>query len=414
MKFKIKQTNNIYGEITISGSKNATLPILVTTILTKEKIKLTNVPNIKDVDYMLELLKNIGIKVKRNLIANEVILQRKKLKSKINCPYLNKIRASYYLIGALFSEKRIIKTQIPGGCNFEVRPIDYHLDAFKAMGAKININDNHIIIKRKHKSPAYITLKNPSLGATINIILASVKTKGQTIINSPSLEPEVLDFISILKKMNAKIDIIKNQIIINGVRKLNGTTHKIIPDRIEAGSYMMLAGAVKESNILIKNIEINHLEYVIKTLKNLNLQIYKEKENLRIIKNKNLNGINIIAQNYPLFPTDLQQPLVSMLLNSNDISMVRDNIYKNRFSEVCELLQMKANLYLKDQSLLIFPSKLRGCKVVANDLRAGFALLIAGCCADGETIIEHSEIILRGYEELINKLKSINVDIEII
>ena len=414
MKLKIKQTKKIRGEITVSGSKNATLPILAVSILTNEKIKLINVPDIVDVKYMLELLKSIGIKVIRNTITGEVTLKRKKLISKIKSPYLNKIRASYYLIGALFSEKRIIKTKMPGGCSFEERPIDYHFDALKKMNALIKIKDNNIRIERNKKFPATITLKTKSLGTTINIILASVKTKGQTIINNPSVEPEVLDLITILNKMNANITVQDNQIIINGVRKLKGTTHKIIPDRIEAGSYMILSGAVEESNLLIKNIDTTHLVNVIELLKSLNLNIYKEGNNLRIIKNKQLSGTKIIADNYPLFPTDLQQPLVSMLLSSNDLSMVKDNIYKNRFSEICELLQMNGNLYLRNNSLLVFPSNLLGTTVYANDLRAGFSLIVAGCTAHGETIIENAEVILRGYSYLIEKLSSILVDIEII
>lgn len=414
MKLKIKQTKKIRGEITISGSKNGVLPILAVSILTKDKIKLTNVPDIVDVDYMTKLLKSIGIKVLRNTTTGEVILKRRKLISKIKSPYLNKIRASYYLIGALFSEKRTIQTKMPGGCNFEERPIDYHFDALKKMNAKITIKDKNIKIKRTKKLPATITLKTKSLGATINIILASVKTKGQTIINNPSLEPEVLDLINILNKMNANIIIQDSKIIITGVKKLKGTTHKIIPDRIEAGSYMILAGAVEESNLLIKNVDITSLTKVIELLKSLNLNIYKEGNNLRIIKNKQLSGTKIVADNYPLFPTDLQQPLVSMLLSSGDISMVKDNIYQNRFSEVCELLQMNGKLYLKNNSLLVFPSKLLGTTVYANDLRAGFSLIVAGCIADGDTIIEHSEVILRGYSDLIAKLSNILVDIEII
>lgn len=414
MKLKIKQTKKIRGEITISGSKNGVLPILAVSILTKDKIKLTNVPDIVDVDYMTKLLKSIGIKVLRNATTGEVILKRRKLISKIKSPYLNKIRASYYLIGALFSEKRIIQTKMPGGCNFEERPIDYHFDALKKMNAKITIKDKNIKINRTKKQPATITLKTKSLGTTINIILASVKTKGQTIINNPSLEPEVLDLINILNKMHANIIIQDSKIIITGVKKLKGTTHKIIPDRIEAGSYMILAGAVEESNLLIKNVDITSLTKVIELLKSLNLNIYKEGNNLRIIKNKQLSGTKIIADNYPLFPTDLQQPLVSMLLSSNDLSMVKDNIYKNRFSEICELLQMNGKLYLRNNSLLVFPSKLLGTTVYANDLRAGFSLIVAGCTAHGETIIENAEVILRGYSYLIEKLSSILVDIEII
>lgn len=414
MKLKIKKTTNIFGEVVISGSKNATLPILTTALLTKEKICLNNVPNIKDVEYMLEILKLTGVKVKRNESTNELILKRRKIKSKIRSPYLKQIRASYYLMGSLFSEKKVIKTSIPGGCNFEKRPIDYHLDAFKQMGANIKIKDDSILIKRKKKKPINITLLNKSLGTTINIILATVKTKGTTIISNPSLEPEVLDFINILNKMNANIKIINNEIIVKGVKKLNGVSHKIIPDRIEAGSYICLAASVEKSNILLTNLNKSHLEEVIKVFEKSGLNIINEGKNLRIIKNQTLTNMKVIADYYPNFPTDLQQLMVSTLLHTNNISIISDKVYPNRFSEVFELLTMGANLYLRNNYLLICPSNLIGKNVYAADLRAGFALIIAGACASNETIINHSEVILRGYENLIEKLRGINVDIKIL
>ena len=411
MKLQIKKTTNLFGEIKVSGSKNASLPILTVALLTNETVYLQNVPNILDVEYMIELLTLCGVRVKRNEQTNEVILKRKRIKSIIKSPYLNQIRASYYLMGALFTEKRTIKTKIPGGCDFEKRPIDYHLDAFKQMGAIIKETNHDILIKRKNKKPINITLKTKSLGTTLNIILASVKTKGTTVIKNPSLEPEVLDFIQILNKMNANIKIINNEIIIKGVKKLTGTTHKIIPDRIEAGSYICLAAGAEKSNILIKDLNIEHLKTVINTFKQAGLNILYEERNLRIIKNKKLDNLKIIADDYPLFPTDLQQLMVSTLLSSNNISIVKDNIYSNRYSEVFELLSMNATLYLKNQTLLIFPSNLIGKEVYAKDLRAGFSLIIAAISAEGVTIINHAEVISRGYENLIDKLRGINIDI---
>jgi UDP-N-acetylglucosamine 1-carboxyvinyltransferase len=411
MKLQIKKTTNLFGEIKVSGSKNASLPILTVALLTNETVYLQNVPNILDVEYMIELLTLCGVRVKRNEQTNEVILKRKRIKSIIKSPYLKQIRASYYLMGALFTEKRTIKTKIPGGCDFEKRPIDYHLDAFKQMGAIIKETNHDILIKRKIKKPINITLKTKSLGTTLNIILASVKTKGTTLIKNPSLEPEVLDFIQILNKMNANIKIINNEIIIKGVKKLTGATHKIIPDRIEAGSYICLAAGAEKSNILIKDLNIEHLKTVINTFKQAGLNILYEERNLRIIKNKKLDNLKIIADDYPLFPTDLQQLMVSTLLSSNNISIVKDNIYSNRYSEVFELLSMNATLYLKNQTLLIFPSNLIGKEVYAKDLRAGFSLIIAAISAEGKTIINHAEVISRGYENLIDKLRGINIDI---
>ncbi len=412
MKLLINETKNIFGEIKVSGSKNACLPILTLSLLTKEMIHLTNVPNIKDVDNMLELLKLANVKVVRCIETNEVMLQRKRVKSKINSNYINEIRASYYLMGALYSVKKEVITKFPGGCNFDKRPIDYHLDAFKMMNTQVCFNDYNIIIKRRKKHPINITLKTKSLGTTINIILATVLTKGTTIINNPSLEPEVLDFICVLKKMNASIKINNNSIIIEGVKKLNGATHKIMPDRIEAGSYICLAAAVEKSNILLKNININHLEEVLNTFRKSGLYIYNEGRNIRIIKNKPLNNMKIIADDYPNFPTDLQQLMVSVMLSCNNISLIKDNIYPNRYSQVFELLKMNGQMYLKNNYLLIFPSKLIGKEVFASDLRGGFALIIAALISKGITTINHSEVILRGYEALIKKLEGINVFIK--
>ena len=414
MKIKIEKTNNICGEISISGSKNACLPILTVCLLTNELIRLQNVPNILDVEYMLELLKITGVRIKRCEETNEVYLKRKKIKSKITSHYLNQFRASYYLMGALFSEKRIVKTKNPGGCNFTTRPIDYHLEAFKQMGADIKVDNDDIIIKRKTKKNINITLKNKSLGTTINIILACVKTKGVSIINNPSLEPEVLDLIDILNKMNGDIKVDNDTIIVTGVKKLVGTTHKIIPDRMEAGSYICLAASVEKSNILLKNVKINHLENVLNTFKKSGLNIIYEKNGLRIIKNNQLSNMKIIANHYPEYPTDLQQPIVSTLLKANNISLIKDLIYPNRFSEIFELLSMRANLYLRNQALLVFPSKLIGKEVYAADLRAGFSLIIAGVCAEGVTIINHAEVILRGYDNLVEKLRSLNINVKIV
>ena len=282
------------------------------------------------------------------------------------------------------------------------------------MGARIKVENDNIIIKRKNKKNINITLKNKSLGTTINIILACVKTKGISIINNPSLEPEVLDLIEILNKMNANIKVDKEAITITGVKKLIGTTHKIIPDRMEAGSYICLAASVEKSNILLKNVNTKHLENVLSIFKKSGLNIMCEDDGLRVIKNTPLTNMKIIANHYPDYPTDLQQPVVSTLLKANNISLIKDLIYPNRFSEIFELLSMSANLYLRNHTLLVFPSKLIGKEVYAADLRAGFSLIIAGACAEGITTINHAEVILRGYDNLVEKLSSLNVNVKIV
>lgn len=414
MKLQIENTNQINGTINISGSKNACLPILVTCLLTNQKMKLYNVPNITDITYMLRILKSIGVKVKYNKDTNELLLKRKYLKSNIKSTYTKKIRASYYLIGALFTEKKTMKTKYPGGCNFEERPIDYHLEAINKMGGKICTRKNIITIKRKQKIPTTIKLKTKSVGATINIILASVKTIGTTTILNPSLEPEVLDFINVLIKMGSMIEIKKDKIIIKGVKKLKGTSYRIMSDRIEAGSYLFLASSVVKSNVLLNNINPSLVKNVINQLSSAGVDLIINKDSIRVLKNQSLNYMKVIADDYPNFPTDLQQIATAALLSSNKISLVQDNIYKNRFSEVNELIKMNAKIIRHKNKIIIFPSRLIGTTVTATDLRAGFALIVAGANAEGVTIIENAQVIFRGYEHLILKLKNLNINAKII
>ena len=414
MKLQIENTDKIIGTIIISGSKNASLPMLATSILTNDEIRLQNVPDILDIEYMINLLRSIGINIEFNKETNVLIMKKRKLKSNIKSEYLDKIRASYYLMGSLFSKKRKIKTNFPGGCNFEKRPIDYHLDAFRAMGANVYSKNNQIIIKRNKKLSSSIRLPNKSVGATINIILGSVLTKGITEIINPSLEPEVLDFINLLNKMNASIKINKDKVIITGVKRLHGTTYKVMSDRIEAGSYLFLAASSKQSNVLIKNIDPNYLKEVIRLVSLSGVDLLIKEDTIRVLKNSSIKNMNIIADNYPAFPTDLQQIATASLLFGNSVSTVEDNIYKNRFTEVSELLKMNGNIKKENNKIIIYPSNLIGTNVYAYDLRAGFSLIIAAVNAENESTIENAEVILRGYEHLIEKLKNINIKAKII
>ena len=414
MKLQIEKTDKIIGTVNISGSKNASLPMLAVSILTNEEIRLQNVPDILDIEYMINLLRSIGVNIEFNKETNVLVMKKRKLKSNIKSEYLEKIRASYYLMGSLFSKKRKIKTNFPGGCNFEKRPIDYHLDAFRTMGAKVYSKSNQIVIKRNKKLSSSIKLPNKSVGTTINIILASVLTKGITEIINPSLEPEVLDFINLLNKMNASIKINKDKVIITGVTRLHGTTYKVMSDRIEAGSYLFLAASAKQSNVLIKNVNVNHLKEVIRLISLSGVDLLIKENTIRVLKNSSIKKMNIVADNYPAFPTDLQQIATACLLFGDNISTVKDNIYKNRFTEVNELIKMKANIEKEDNKIIIYPSNLVGTIVYAHDLRAGFSLIIAAINADNVTIIENAEVIFRGYENIISKLSNINVKIKII
>ncbi len=413
MRIKIKKSLVMEGVINIAGAKNACLPEMVVSILTKDIVTLNNVPNIDDVDSMIKILENAGVKVIYNKENKTLKLQRKKLTTKLKSPYYSKIRASYYFMGAYFSVKRKLITLFPGGCNFVNRPINYHLEAFEKMGGIITTDQNKITIKRKKKKPCTINLETKSVGTTINIILSSVLTKGETIINNASVEPEVIDVIQLLQKMKANITIQQNQIKIIGVKKLFGTTHKIIPDRMEAGSYMLLASSMEKSNLIIKNVIPLHLLSVIELLKKQEVEIKVTENSITIHKEQPFKGTSLVADHYPSFPTDLQQIACSYLLNATTLSIIKDNIYPKRFSEVLELLNMKANIYIKDTLLLIMPSKLEGCIVNATDLRCGFSLIVAGANALGETIIENAQVILRGYENIIQKLTNCKIKAEI-
>lgn len=412
MKVKVWNSEEMKGEITIGGSKNACLPEMVAALLTTQELKLTNVPAITDVEVMIKILAKVKVSVKYNKELKILSIKRKRKTGKINCPYISKIRASYYLMGTMFSLNKTVITSLPGGCSFVKRPIDYHLNAFKQMGAIVIEKNNKIIIRRKRKKQAEITLPTPSIGATINIIFASVLTKGKTFINNPSLEPEVLDVISLLNKMKANIEIINNQIVISGVKKLFGTTHQVIPDRMEAGSYMLLAASVKKSNLLLKNVIPSQLTNVIDMLKNQGLNILTKQKEIRVIKDAPLKGTKLIADVYPSFPTDLQQIACSFFLTCESFSIIKDNVYPKRFSEVIELMSMDGKIFIKDNLLIIMPSKLKEGNVYAADLRAGFSLIVAASIAPGETIINNADVIFRGYENIIEKLKNCQIKIE--
>lgn len=414
MKIVVRNSKVMNGEIVIGGSKNACLPEMVAALLTKEEVTLTNVPDILDVDVMLKILVKAKINVDYNPSLKVLKLKRKRKINKINCPYISKIRASYYLMGAIFSLRKKVITAFPGGCSFVKRPIDFHLNAFKKMGAKVYEKNNRIIIKRKNKIPTSISLPLESIGTTINIILASVLTKGTTIINNASTEPEVLDLIKMLKSMNADINVYEKKIVINGVKKLKGTTHHIIPDRMEAGSYLLLASSVEKSNILLKNIYAPHLESVTGLLKKQGINIIINTNEIRLIKENKQSGTKLIADVYPNYPTDLQQIACSYFLTCSSLSIIKDNVYSKRFSEVLELLTMNAKIFIKDNILLIMPSTLIGNTVYAPDLRAGFSLIVAGCIASGETTIENADVIFRGYENIVEKLKNCQINCEII
>lgn len=411
MKVLIKKTPYIKGKVDISGSKNACLPILATCLLTNEEIKVNNVPNISDVSDMLKILKYLGVDVTHSKKEKTVRLKRKeKIKTEILLEEVKKIRASYYVIPGLLYNNEESKILYPGGCNLGARPIDFHLQAFKKM--MVNITEEDILIlKRKELIGNQISFDKPSVGATINTIMLASVAQGQTIISNQIIEPEILNVITTLKLMGADIKVIKQDIIVNGKNKLNGCQTEVIDDRIEAGSYMLLASCIP-SDLIINHIDIAYLSSVINVLKAMKVKFEVFNRSIRILGSNCLEDVEVVTGPYPNFPTDLQQILSACLLKTKKISTIKETIYQNRFSQILELNKMKANIELCDGLIVIKNSILEGSKVLAWDLRCGFALIVGAILAKDETIIDNFEVIERGYENIIFKLKKIGIKIK--
>lgn len=415
MKLEISKTKRLEGTITISGSKNTALALIPCCILTDESIVLENIPDIKDVDVMLEILEKIGVSIIYNKQDKKLLLQKRYIKNNLNIKEVQKIRASYYIMGALVARRYNFSTLYPGGCSFSKRPIDYHLDAFKSVGYKIKEKDEHIYFRKKFRQEKEIifTMLKKSVGTTINLLYISVLRKAKTKIQNASLEPEVLEVIKMLSKMGADIKILNNnEIEVNGVKKLNGTHFKIVSDRIETGSYMLLASAVETSNIVLENIYLPYLKEIISTVRSLGVEVIEKENKLEIIKTNQIKGIEKVASYYPSFPTDLQQILSVVLTQANTNSKIVDLVYPQRISHLKEIEKCNGNVTFKDNSIEIIPSQLYGNILFAKDLRCGFACIILGAIASKKSIIENIEMTLRGYENLTNKLKNIGLKIK--
>lgn len=415
MKILLDPIKRVDGVVHISGSKNATLPLMVCSMLTDETITLYNVPCISDVLVMKQLLEDIGIKIDYDIENKRMILKKGLLKQFSNLENIKKIRASIYVIGGLIANKINFKSYYPGGCAFSKRPIDYHLEAFKAVGYKITDKNNLLKVRKHRNIKQDLTFKiyKQSVGTTINLLIINVLRKYKTIIHNASVEPEVLEVINVLNKMNANIRVDNTTITIDGVKQLQGVSHHIMSDRIEAGSYMLLACASSKANLLIKDIDSSYLTEVINTIKELGVYVEINKNNIHIKKDYPLVGINKVASYYPMFPTDLQQILCVTCCKAITPSIIKDEIYPNRLSHVKELQKAKAKIYIKDFIIYIYPSILDINKVYAHDLRCGFACIVMGCLIKNQLIIENADIILRGYENVISKLKHIGVSINV-
>jgi len=413
-KLSVKGGTKLSGTVSISGSKNATLPILASTILTNKKIIITNVPIVKDVETMVNLLKFIGSDIKFDKKKKKILIHNKKT-LKTFAPYylLKTMRAGVLVLGALLAKYRVAKVSLPGGCAIGSRPIDLHLSALKKMGANIKIKNGYIIAKaKKGLKGAIIKFPKISVGATENILIASCFSKGKTELRNCASEPEVKDLINFLKKIGSKINLkSERNINVEGIDKFGPATHRVIFDRIEAGTYI-IATALTNGNLKIRNVEPKILSTEIKLLRKMGVNISMGKNYLIVNCKQKLKNINISTKPYPGFPTDLQAQIMVLMTKVDGTSTIRENIFENRFMHVSELRRMGAQVEINGNKAKIFGKKnLYGAEVMATDLRASVCLVLAGLVASNKTIINRIYHLDRGYEKIEKKLSNCGAQI---
>lgn len=413
LEYIIKGGKKLEGTVKISGSKNASLPIIAASILNKGKTTLYNVPNIHDTQMMFEILKNLGAKVEKK--SNKIIIDTSKI-NKFEIPenLMRQMRSSVVLAGSLIGRHKKATFSYPGGCDIGARPIDLHLKGFEKLGINIEKSYGEITCTCDKIIGKEIDLDFPSVGATENIILASVLAEGKTVISNAAREPEIVDLQNFLNKMGAKIKGAgSNQITIQGVEQLKDVSYNIMPDRIEAGTFLCLA-AMTGGNITLDAVNPNDITPVISKLEEAGCKLIIEKNKIQIIAPKKLKSLEIKTMPYPGFPTDMQSAFVSALTIAKGTSIMIENIFENRYKYVPELIRMGAKITVEGRSAIIKGTrKLYGANVKATDLRGGAALVIAGLSAKGKTTVENIEYILRGYENFDEKLRSLGADIKI-
>ena len=415
-KIVINGGRPLKGEVTISGAKNSVVALIPATILADDIVTLDGVPDISDVASLIEIMTIMGAKIERK--EDSLIIDPRGVKD-MPMPFgkINSLRASYYFYGSLLGRYGQATVGLPGGCDLGPRPIDLHLKAFEAMGAAMTMDGSSMKLATDGKplQGANIYMDTVSVGATINTILAAVKAKGRTVIENAAREPEIIDVVTLLNNMGAHIrgagtDII----IIDGVPHLHGTRHQVIPDRIEAGTYIALAAAIGEG-IQINNVLYEHLESYIAKLEEMGVRMTISEDSIFVEKQTDLKAIQIKTSPYPGFATDLQQPITPLLLTAAGRARIVDTIYEKRVNHVPELAKMGATIStLNDHIIYEGPNQLTGSSVKATDLRAGAALVIAGLMASGTTEITNVEYILRGYSDIIHKLTQLGADIQLV
>ena len=412
-QYVIKGGNPLVGEVEIGGAKNAALAILAAAVMTDDTVLIENVPDVRDTNVMLQAMESIGVRVER-IDRHTVKITAKNVNGHvIEDDYIKKIRASYYLIGALLGKYKKAEVSLPGGCNIGSRPIDQHLKGFRALGAKVDIAHGMIIAQTDDLKGNHIYLDVVSVGATINVMLASVMAQGVTIIENAAKEPHVVDVANFLNSMGANIKGAGTDVIrVRGVETLHGTEYAIIPDQIEAGTFMF-AAAITKGDVTVKNVIPKHLESISAKLLEIGCEIEESDDAVRVVASKPLSHTHVKTLPYPGFPTDMQPQITVALALSNGTSIVTESIFENRFKYVDELTRMGANIKVEGNTAIINGVlKYTGAGITAPDLRAGAALVLAGLSAEGFTTVDDIRYIERGYEDFDIKLKSLGALIE--
>ena len=412
-QYIIKGGNPLVGEVEIGGAKNAALGILAAAIMADEPVLIENLPDVNDINVMLEAIEGIGAMVQR-IDRHTVKINGNTIGDfSIDYDYIKKIRASYYLLGALLGKYKRAEVALPGGCNIGSRPIDQHLKGFRALGADVEIEYGKILAEADRLVGKHIYFDVVSVGATINVMMAATMAEGLTIMENVAKEPHVVDVANFLNSMGANIrgagtDVIK----IRGVQKLHGTDYSVIPDQIEAGTFMCAAAATR-GDIMVKNVIPKHLEATTAKLEEIGCEVEEFDDAVRVIANKPLHHTQVTTLPYPGFPTDMQPQMAVVLTLAEGTSIVTESIFENRFKYADELSRMGANIKVEGNTAIIDGvEKLTGARVSAPDLRAGAALVIAGLAAEGITIVDDIYYIERGYEDICRDLSQLGAVME--
>ncbi len=412
-QYAIKGGNPLVGEVEIGGAKNAALPIIAAALMSEETVHIDNLPDVRDTNVLLEAMQSIGVMIKREDRHRVTIYPSRINNLVVDGEGVRRIRASYYFIGALLARYKKAEVALPGGCDIGCRAIDQHIKGFRALGADVNIEYGLIKAEAERLKGSHIYMDVVSVGATINIMMVAALAEGQTIIENAAKEPHVVDLANFLNSMGANIKGAGTDVIrIKGVSHLHGTDYAIIPDQIEAGTFMF-AAAVTKGDVTVKNVIPKHLESITAKLLEIGCEIEESDDAVRVVAAKPLRHTQVKTLPYPGFPTDMQPQITVALALSQGTSIVTESIFENRFKYVDELTRMGANIKVEGNTAIVDGvSKYTGAKISAPDLRAGAALVLAALAADGYSIVEDIHYIQRGYEDFHLKLQSLGAQID--